>query len=191
MTRAEAYQILTRYITNKNLIHHSLAAEAAMKALYKKLTPPEKQNNADLEKWGITGLLHDADYELAKGKPEKHGLLLFEKEPNKLPADIAYAIKAHNYRYTKAQPQNMMDWAIATCDQLTGFIVACALVQPDKRIYLLTPDSVLNKFKQKSFAKGADRAGILLCETTLALPLKDFITINLKAMQAIGKELGL
>jgi predicted hydrolase (HD superfamily) len=191
MTRAEAFQILNKYVTDKNLIKHSLAAEAAMKALYKRLTAQDKHNKTDEEKWGITGLLHDADYELTKGHPEKHGLLLFEKEPNKIPADIAYAIKAHNYHSTKVQPQSPMDWTIATCDQLTGFIAACALVQPDKRIYMVTPQFVMGKLKEKSFAKGADRSSILLCEKKLGLPLQEFTTITLKAMQKIGNELGL
>ncbi|MBI2074758.1 MAG: hypothetical protein HYT83_02880, partial [Candidatus Levybacteria bacterium] len=74
MDRNQAYQILTKYLTNHNLIKHSLAAEATMKALYKYLyKSPNVYNLHDEEKWGITGLLHDADYELAKGYPEKHG----------------------------------------------------------------------------------------------------------------------
>lgn len=191
MTRPEAYQLLTKYLTDKTLIKHSFATEAAMKALYKKLTPEEKRTKADEEKWAITGLLHDADYELARGKPEKHGLLLFEKEPNKVPPEIAYAIKAHNYQYTKVDPKSIMDWAITTCDQLTGIIVAAALLQPDKRIYLLTPEYVMNRFQDKSFAKGADRKTILLCQTTLGLSLDQFIKVVLEGMKMIGKELEL
>jgi predicted hydrolase (HD superfamily) len=191
MTRPEAYIILTKYLTDKSLIKHSIAVEAAMRALYRKLTPKEKYNKEEEEKWGITGLLHDADYELARGLPKKHGLLLMEKEPEKIPPDIAYAIKAHNYLYTKVDPRSIMDWAITTCDQLTGMIVAAALMQPDKRIYLLTPEFVMNKFQDKSFAKEADRKTILLCQTTLGLPLEQFIKVVLEGVKIVGKELEL
>ena len=94
MTRDLAYLILNKYLTNKNLIKHCLATEATMRAL-------ARYYKEDEDKWGITGLLHDADYEMSKGYPEKHGLLLFEKEVNTIPSDIAHAIKAHNYQYTK------------------------------------------------------------------------------------------
>jgi uncharacterized protein len=191
MTRAEAYQLLIKNLTNKTLIKHSIAAEAAMKALYRRLTPRDKYNKWDEEKWGITGLLHDADYELSRGKPEKHGLLLIEKERANIPSDVAYAIQAHNYQFTKIDPKTIMDWSITTCDQLTGLIMEAALIQPDKRIYLLTPEFVMNRFHEKSFAKGADRKTILLCEVTLGLKLDEFIKVVLEGMKLVGKELEL
>ncbi len=191
MTRDFAYQILTKYLKNQNLIKHCLATEITMQALYERLTPPGEYNEQDEEKWGITGLLHDADYELAKGQPEIHGLLLFEKEPNIIPDDVAYAIKSHNYQRTKVQPQSMMDWAITACDQLTGLIVAAALIHPDKKLASITPEFVLNRMKEKSFAKGADRDSIMLCESRLNIPLPEFVGITLRAMQSISQELGL
>lgn len=191
INRDQAYQILTKYLTNKNLLKHSLAAEATMKALYKKITPPNEYNPTEEEKWGITGLLHDADYELAKNQPEIHGLLLFEKEPNKIPPDIAHAIKAHNYQYTKILPETNLDWAIATCDQLTGLVVAAALIHPEKKLAPLTPDFILKRFNEKTFAKGADRTSILLCEEKLGIPLNQFVEITLQAMQQIHEPLGL
>ena len=190
MTRDEAYQILTKYLTNKNLINHSLAAEATMKALYKRLTPANEYNATAEAEWGITGLLHDADYEMSKDHPEKHGLLLFEKEKN-IPEHIAYAIKSHNYQLTNVQPKSTMDWAITTCDQLTGLIVACALVHPDKKLASINSAFVLNRFKSKSFAKGADRDTIKLCEKELHIPLDEFVVITLTAMQGISNDLGL
>src|SRR5579859_4818681 len=144
MTRDLAYQILRKYLTNKNLIKHCLAAEAAMRAL-------ARYFKEDEEKWGITGLLHDADYEMSKDHPEKHGLLLFEKEQN-IPADIAYAIKSHNYEYTKVNPQTQMDWAITCCDQLTGLIVAATLIHPEKKLSGVTVDFVLKRMAKKDFA---------------------------------------
>lgn len=191
MTRDNAYKILTKYLTNKNLIKHCLAAEAVMKALARKLRIRNHELGIDEDKWGITGLLHDADYELSKNKPESHGLLLFEKEKNTIPDDIAHAIKSHNFENTKVLPQSLMDWGITCCDQLTGLIVACALVHPDKKLASLIPEFVLKRMKEKSFAKGAERKPILMCEEKLGIPLKEFVELNLKAMQSISSDLEL
>lgn len=189
MTRNDAYKILTTYLKNTNLIKHCLATETTMKALYNKLKSKLPDNQTE-SSWGIVGLLHDADYELAKGKPEVHGLLLFEKE-KEIPEDIAHAIKSHNFENTKVIPKSLMDWAITCCDQLTGLIVAGSLVHPDKKLASLTPEFILKRMKEKSFAKGADRKPILMCEEKLGIPLKEFVAINLKAMQSISKDLGL
>lgn len=193
MTRTEAYQLLTKYLKNKNLIKHSLAAEATMRALYRHLTPTNEQNPNDEEKWGITGLLHDIDYEVAQTKNQlnKHGMLLFENGEVKLPADIEHAIRAHNHTMTGTEPKSQMDWSITACDQLTGLITACALVKPDKKLASITTDSVQKKFGQKAFAAGADRNAILFCESKLNIPLKEFIEITLIAMQSISDKLGL
>ena len=84
MIRDEAYEILTTYLKNPNLIKHCLATEATMRALYRRLNP-QPYDILSEQTWGITGLLHDADYELSKGHPELHGMLLFEKEPERIP----------------------------------------------------------------------------------------------------------
>ena len=81
--------------------------------------------------------------------------------------------------------------AIYACDELTGLIVACALVQPDKKLKSVTVESVLKKFKDKSFARGASRDQIKTCETELNIPLEEFTSITLKAMQEKAGELGL
>src|SRR6266480_1052846 len=110
MTRDQAHQLLTKYLQK-----HCLACEAIMKGLYKRLTPKEQQNSEDEEKWGMTGLLHDIDYEVAQKENllNKHGILLFERgELNSLPDDVAYAIKAHNFHDTGVNPQSQMDWSI-------------------------------------------------------------------------------
>src|SRR5260221_1369801 len=196
MTRNTAYAILSKYLSNQNLLKHSLAAEATMRALAKRLS-------ADTDEWGITGLLHDADYEKAKGHPEKHGLLLFELEPNSIPSNIQHAIESHNYEYTKVMPESKMDWAITCCDQLTGLIVAAALIHParnasqgdaggpDKKLASLTPEFIMNRMKHKDFAKSAKREPIYLCEEKLGIPLNEFVEITLKAMQGISDQLGL
>lgn len=191
LTRDDAYQILTNYVKSPNLLKHSLATEATMKALYRRLYQGSSYNPAVEETWGITGLLHDADYELCKGRPEMHGILIIEKEGRKIPEDIAYAIKAHNYERTLVLPKSLLDWSIACCDQLTGLIIAAALIHPDKKLSSLTTDFILNKYKEKSFAKGADRRSIEKCQEKLNIPLPEFVDITLKAMQEISDQLGL
>lgn len=183
MTRDQAYALLTKYLKNKNLIKHCLATEATMKAL-------AKHFNADENTWAIVGLLHDADYELSREHPEKHGLLLFELEKD-IPTDIAYAIKSHNYEYTKVLPIGPMEWSITCCDQLTGLIIACALIRPDKKLSEVTVEFVKKRFNEKSFAKGARRDTIQLCEDKLNIPLEKFIQITLEAMQGIADDLEL
>lgn len=193
MIRKEAYQLLTKYLNNKNLIKHSLAAEAAMRAIYRHLIPAADQNPTDEEMWGIAGLLHDIDYEIAQNenKLDRHGILLFETGQVNLPEAIEHAIKAHNYTATKVNPESQMDWAITACDQLTGLITACALVRPEKKLSAVTTEAVMKKFGQKAFAAGANRESIKLCEEKLNIPLEEFITITLKAMQSISDDLGL
>ena len=195
MTRDKAYQLLTKYLQNKNLIKHSLACEAIMKALYKHFHEGKSSYaKATEDTWGITGLLHDIDYEVAQKeeKLDKHGILLFEKgELQEIPEDIAYAIKAHNFHDTNVEPKSQMDWSIITCDRLSGLITAAALILPDKKLAPLTVESVQKRFKEKSFAKGANRESILLCEEKLGIPLQQFIEINLTAMQGISDDLGL
>jgi hypothetical protein len=194
MTRNDAYQLLTKYLHNKNLIKHSLAAEAAMKRIYEYLYKDKSTFNSTTEEiWGITGLLHDIDYEIAQSTNQlnKHGLLIFEKEPTAIPVDVAHAIKAHNYTMTNVMPENDMDWAIFCADQLTGLIVAAVLVHPEKKLAAIIPEFVLNRFKTASFAKGANRESIMLCQDKLGIPLEQFIAIVLKSMQEIHTALGL
>lgn len=193
MTREEAYTLLTKYLTNKNLIKHSLACEVGMQALARKFQASNPKSQIDENEWGITGLLHDIDYEVAQKENllDKHGILLFERNEITLPEKIAYAIQAHNFHSTNIQPKSHMDWAIVCVDRLTGLIVAAALVLPDKKISSLTAESVLKRFREKSFAKGASRESIQLCEEKLGIPLPEFIDITLKSMQSINDSLGL
>lgn len=160
-----------------------------MKSLCVRLNP--SADAGEQEKWGIVGLLHDADYELTKETPEKHGLVLEEKVGDKIPKDIMRAIQSHNGDRNGVAPQAQMEWGIYTCDELTGLIVAAALVHPDKRLSSLNVDFILNRMKEPSFARGANREMIKKCEEKLGIPLNEFIDINLKAMQTISGELGL
>lgn len=189
MTRQDAHETLTGLIKNPNLIKHHLACEAIMIALCRKFNPGA--NEILLNKWGIVGLLHDADYELTKGHPERHTLELEERFGEKLDSDVLYAIKAHNFTHTGSIPKSVMDWSMYACDELSGLIIAATLVHPDKKLSSLSVDFILNRFKDKDFAQGANRDQIKTCETKLQIPLNEFIQIALSAMQDISLELNL
>jgi predicted hydrolase (HD superfamily) len=101
-------------------------------------------------------------------------------------------IRSHNYTHTGHNPPgNLLEWSLFCSDELTGLITACALVQPSKKLSDVTLESVLKKFSQKSFAAGAKREDIQMCEQKLNIPLPDFVKIVLLAMQSIAPELGL
>ncbi len=189
MTRQDAIQTLQVYTKAPNLIRHHFAVEAAMRAICRVYAAKSRKFVKE-DDWALAGLLHDADYELTRNSPEKHTLYLEEKIGNILPKDVMYAIKAHNYRYTGLAPQTAMDWALYTCDELTGFIIACALVQKEKKISQVTLESVLKKLQDTSFAKSVDRAQIVLCEEKLGFPLTEYIVIILSAMQQVAPSLG-
>lgn len=183
MTREEALNKVKQYIKNKNLIKHMLATEAIMRALAKKF-------NEDEEKWGITGLLHDIDYELTEKEPEKHSLVAEELLKNdNLSEEIIDAIKAHNEIHGLPR-ETPLAKALYAVDPLTGLIVAAALVHPEKKLAPLDVNFILNRFKEKSFARGANREQIKSCEE-LGLTLEEFIEIGLNAMKAISVDLGL
>ena len=142
-----------------------------------------------MEEWGIVGLLHDADYELCKNHPERHTLILEEKIGDKLDPKLMHAIKSHNWQNNGVVPKSRLDWSIYCCDELTGLIIAAALIHPEKKLGLLNVDFVMKRFNEPSFAKGANRAQIMMCEKELMIPLPEFVEIVLKAMQEISNEL--
>ncbi len=189
MTREQAYTILTSLIKNQNLLKHHLACEAIMGSLCKSLNV--KADEELIKKWKLTGLLHDADYELTREQPYRHTLELEERIGKELPPDVLYAIKAHNFGYSGAEPKSLMDWSLYCCDELSGLIIAAALVHPDKKLSGLTVDFVQRKFDEKKFAEGANRTQIKMCETKLNIPLDQFIRICLNAMQNISSSLSL
>jgi len=184
MTRAEALILLKNHLTNVNLIKHSLAVESAMRFLANRF-------DKDEEEWGLTGLLHDIDYEEVKGDPGQHSLVGAEiLEKAGLDSEIVEAVKTHN-EFHQLPPKSLMAKALFCADPLTGLIIANALVLPSHKIQDLTIDSVLKHFHQSSFAKGVKREIIARCEDYLHLGLSEFIDIVLRSMQSINQELGL
>ncbi len=184
LSKEDALDILRSNITNENLRKHHYAVAAAMRGLAKKF-------DADPDRWEIVGLLHDADYEETRDDPDRHAEVIAEQlEELGVSEDIVRAIRAHKYERLGVTPQTDMEWSLVTCDDLTGLIVAVALVHPTK-LAGVSVESVMKKFDSKSFASGADRERIKLCEEKLDVPLEEFVDIVLDAMKARSGQLGL
>ena len=182
LTRDLAIQLLEDHVKNDNLRRHCLAVGATMKSLATKL-------DGDPEVWEILGIIHDSDWEETKDAIEKHTVLTLQRVDDER---FVHALKSHNTRHTHlAELEGPMEWALECCDELTGFIVACTLVLPSKKIADLTVESVLKKFPKKEFAKSVDRSQIGVCEEKLGIKLPDFVQIALSAMQSISAQIGL
>jgi putative nucleotidyltransferase with HDIG domain len=184
MTREQGLKLLKQNIQNQNLIKHCLAVEAIMLAL-------SRHFGEDAEKWGLTGLLHDIDYEKVKDDLSQHSLVGSQMlEDLGVDKDICQAVKVHNEAHG-IPPKTLLEKALFVTDPLTGLIVAATLVLPSKKIADLTPENILNRFKEKAFARGANRGIIKKCEEFLNLDLEEFVKIGLRAMQEISQDLGL
>lgn len=176
--------ILKNNIANQNLVKHCLAVKAIMEELAGRF-------GEDKEKWGTAGLLHDIDYEKTKNDPSQHSLVGAQMlEELGFDKDICQAVKTHNEAHG-IKPETPMEKALFISDPLTGLIVAATLVLPSKKIADLNVENVLNRFGEKSFARGANREIIKKCEELLGLNLADFVTIGLRAMQKVSGELEL
>lgn len=183
MTREEALDSVKDNVENENSVKHMLATESIMRALAAKL-------GEDEEEWGLTGLLHDIDMELTEGDMSNH---------SKLGADlvremgvgevVAHAVLAHNETHGIPR-ETKLDKALFCADPLTGLITAAALVRPDKKLGSVEAKSVRKRFKEKSFAAGANRENIATC-SELGIELDEFLELGLKAMQGIASDLGL
>lgn len=181
--RTEASTLLHQYLQNEKLIFHSLAVEAIMRKIASHL-------HKNIELWGLTGLLHDLDYEYTEKNPEKHATITAELVDGLLPSKSIHAIKSHNYIHTGHLPTSKIDKALISSDAVSGLIIASALVMPHKKLSEVTPKTVSKKFSDKSFAKGCDRDRILLCED-IDIPLEEFLNISLTALQEIASNLKL
>src|SRR3989344_5109003 len=206
MTREQAYNLMCEMIQNPNLRKHGLAVEAIMRGLCNYLqtrhsglsridsgvanAPQNDNNEFDEEEWAIVGLLHDADYELIEKDSSKHTLVTEQKlrELGVNNERIIFGIKAH-HDGIKGTRDNYLEKSVYAADELSGLITACALVRPDKKLESVTVESIMKKFKQKSFAAGARRDQILACEKELEIPLEEFVGIALRSMQKISGEL--
>ncbi|UCG63264.1 MAG: HDIG domain-containing protein [Candidatus Zixiibacteriota bacterium] len=181
MTREQAYQLVEEKIGVNNLLKHILAVEAGMRKLADHI-------GEDIEYWGMTGLLHDLDYNETKNDEANHTYIT-EKwlEEFGLPEDMLYAIHAHPGH---VPCNNKMDWALYSVDPATGFIVACALMHPDKKLASVDGDFMLRRFDEKRFAAGASREN-MAASSNLGLELREFLVLVRDGMMTISDQLGL
>lgn len=187
ISRAEAWNLVCEHIQNKGLRNHCLCVESTMKAL-------ARHFKADEELWGTIGLLHDADWEECKDSPAEHTLKLMTwlKDLSYDHSIVNKAILAHAHHVTgKPAPEDDLEWSLFCCDELTGLIVATALILPSKKLSDVSVESVLKKFNSKNFAAAIDREQIKLCESKLNITLSEFVEITLNAMRGIHEEIGL
>lgn len=183
MDREAARKLMEKHVKNKNLRKHCLAVGAVMAAL-------ARHFGEDENKWALAGLLHDIDYEDTKEDPERHSLVGAEMLAQEdLPEDVIYAVKAHNERHGLPRPDRLSKALYAT-DPLTGLIVAAALIRPEKKLAIIDVPFLLNRYHERSFARGANRETMAAC-SELGLTLEDFFHIGLEAMQGIAVDLGL
>src|SRR5262245_57303641 len=183
MDRSSALSLMHEYTQSESLRRHMLAVEAVMRAYARKF-------GADEEKWGVVGLLHDFDYERWPDPPDhplKGAAILAERG---YPADVIYAIKSHADYLTDSPRVNPIDKALYACDELAGFITACAMVHPE-RLAGMQASSVKKKLKAKGFPASINRDDITEGAADLGGDLDEHINFVIAAMQPIAPELGL
>ncbi len=182
-TRKDALALLKTYTKSENLINHAKAVEAVMRFYAEK-------HGEDPDKWGLIGLVHDLDWEQF---PEEHcdrtsSILRDEGWPE----DWIRSIRSHAWEmFTSEKPESHMEKVLYTIDELTGLINAAALVRPSRSILDMKIKSIKKKWKERSFAAGADRDLITRGAEMLNEPLDDVIANTLAGMQMVAKEIGL
>jgi len=183
MNRKQALAIVYQYVKNPNLVKHMLAVEAAMRFYARKY-------DEDEEKWAITGLLHDFDWEIHPTM-EEHPLggepILRE---HNVPEDIIRAVLSHA-NHTGIPRESLMEKALFACDEVTGLITAVALVRPSRALYDLKPKSVKKKWKDNSFAAGANREEMEQGADELGIDLWEHVSNVIQAMNDIAEDLDL
>lgn len=184
MARADDLALLREFCDSDSLIKHMLAVEAAVRAYARKF-------GEDEETWGTAGLLHDFDYQRWPNPPDhplKGAAILKERG---YPDDVIYAIKSHaDYLQHECPRVSRLDKTLYACDELCGFLTACALVRPE-RLAGMKASSVRKKMKQPSFAAAINRDDIVRGAADLGVDLDEHIEFCIAAMQGIAQELGL
>ncbi|MEJ2264536.1 MAG: HDIG domain-containing protein [Anaerolineales bacterium] len=182
MNRDQAVAIVNEFVENENLIRHMLAVEAAMCFYANKFGEDENT-------WGITGLLHDFDWEIhptLEQHPQAGAPILRERG---VPEEIVRAILSHA-DHTGIPRQTRMEKALFACDEITGLIVAVALVRPSHSLEDLKVKSVKKKWKDRSFAAGANREEIAQAAEEFGIDLWEHVDNVIQAMRRVGPELG-
>lgn len=183
MNRDEALIFVKEYVKSDSLVKHMLSVEAAMRFYAEK-------EGADVERWGLTGLLHDFDWEIhptLEEHPLKGAPILREKG---IDEEIVRAILSHGYE-TGVPRESRLEKALYACDEVTGLITAVALVRPSKSLYDLKAASVKKKWKDRAFAAGANREEIQAGAEEYGVELWSHVDNVIVAMRKISPELGL
>ncbi|MGH2387162.1 MAG: HDIG domain-containing metalloprotein [Chloroflexota bacterium] len=183
MTRAEGLALVREYIKNEGLVRHCLAVEAAMRAY-------APRYEGDIEEWGLTGLLHDFDWEIhptAEQHPHHGSPILRERG---VPEPIIHCILTHA-EYLNIPRVTPMEKTLFAVDELTGLITAATLVRPNKSIHDLEVSAVKKKFKDKSFARQVNRDDITQGAAEMGVEMDAHIGVVIEAMRGIAPELGL
>lgn len=181
-TRESALALVHEYVDSESLRRHMYSVEAAMRSYAEKF-------GEDPELFGITGLVHDFDYEK---RPEEHPLPGAEVlRENGYPEEIVHAVLAHYSVRTGVEPQSLLDKTLRACDEVTGLITAAALVRPSRSVMDLEAKSVMKKFKDRAFAAGVDREEVEHSVQDLGVDLKEHIQFVIEAMREVARELGL
>jgi len=183
MDRSTALDLVREYIKNENLVRHMLAVEAAMRFYAEKL-------GGDPEIWGITGLLHDFDWEIhptLEGHPQDGAPILRQRD---VPDEVVQAILSHA-DHTGVPRQTPMQKALYACDEITGLITAVALVRPSRSLEDLTVSSIKKKWKDRAFAAGANREEIARATEDFGMELWEHVDNVIQAMRRIAPDLGL
>jgi predicted hydrolase (HD superfamily) len=183
MTRQQAWSLLTEFTKSDSLRKHARAVETSMRAYAARF-------DEDPERWGIAGMLHDFDYEMhprAPKHPMKGAEILIARG---LARDVVYAILAHA-DYSGMPRVSRLDRALYACDELTGFVHACALVRPGRVISGLEPASVRKKLKDKAFARTVNRDDVYRGAAELGVDLDAHIAFVVEALEGVAPEIGL
>jgi len=183
MDRKQAWGLLCEYTQSESLRKHMLAVEACMRAYARKF-------GEDEDKWGITGLLHDFDYEKYP-TPAEHpfvGNKILEERG--YPEEMRRAILSHA-DYSGVKRESRMEKTLYACDEIAGFITASALVKPNKSLAEVEAKSVRKKMKDKAFARSVNRDDIINGAADLGVDLEEHIAFCIEAMKGIAGELGL
>ncbi|MCD5415924.1 hydrolase [Candidatus Bipolaricaulota bacterium] len=182
-TREEAFNLLKEFNGNVSLVRHALAVEGVMRYMARK-------RGEDEDKWGVIGLIHDLDYERY---PEEHCAKTKEILTERgWPADYIRAVMAHGWGLvTDVAPEHEMEKVLYAIDELTGLVTAVALVRPSRSLLDMRVKSVSKKWKDKSFAAGADRGVIEEGARMLGIDLKDLFEDVIMGMREVAAEIGL
>ncbi len=182
ITREAAWEKLCEWTESESLRKHALAVEVAMRAAADRYGAGE----ADVDRWALAGLLHDADYERW---PDEHPARIVAWLSENGEDEVAHAVSAHYTRWGVPY-ESPLDRALLACDELTGFIVACTLVRPGG-ISTLKPKSVLKKLKDKGFAAKVERTEVTAGAELLGVELSEHVAFLIAALAPHADELGL